>query len=77
MQVIVAYLMANEHLSLHAALDSAKQTAPWISPNPGFMHQLALFADMGCKLDPHYPPYTALLLGQRRQMAPLNARPLS
>lgn len=68
--------MASEGLSVGRALESLKQVAPWVCPNPGFMHQLALFADMGCSLKPDYPPYRALLFSQRRQMVTLNARPL-
>ena len=76
LQVVVAFLMATENLSVDMALHSVKQIAPWICPNPGFMHQLALFAEMQHSLKPDYPPYRTMLLSQRRQMATLNARPL-
>ena len=75
-QVVVAFLMTTENLSVDMALQRVKQVAPWICPNPGFMHQLTLFAEMDHGLKPDYPPYRALLLSQRRQMATLNARPL-
>ena len=68
--------MVTEQMTPGDALKSLQQKAPWVSPNPGFMHQLALFADMGCKVDPSYGPYQAMLLTQQRLLATLNTRPL-
>ncbi len=75
-QVVVAYLMVTEHLNSDEALQAVREKAPWADPNPGFKHQLALFAAMGHKLDPSYEPYKAMLLSQQRQLATLNTRPL-
>lgn len=75
-QVVAAYLMVTEQMTADEALRSLQQKAPWVCPNPGFMHQLALFADMGHKVDPSYGPYQAMLLTQQRLLATLNTRPL-
>ncbi|DBB13555.1 TPA: hypothetical protein ACH3X3_000589 [Trebouxia sp. C0006] len=72
----MAYLMKTEQLTPEEALKAVRQHAPWVDPNPGFKHQLALFAAMGHKLDPDYEPYRAMLLAQQRQLATLNTRPL-
>ncbi|DBA66457.1 TPA: hypothetical protein ACH3X2_002433 [Trebouxia sp. C0005] len=72
----MAYLMKTEQLTPEEALEAVRQHAPWVDPNPGFKHQLALFAAMGHKLDPEYAPYRAMLLAQQRQLATLNTRPL-
>ncbi|KAL0038049.1 hypothetical protein WJX79_000323 [Trebouxia sp. C0005] len=74
--VVMAYLMKTEQLTPEEALEAVRQHAPWVDPNPGFKHQLALFAAMGHKLDPEYAPYRAMLLAQQRQLATLNTRPL-
>lgn len=68
--------MVTEHMTPDEALQSLQQRAPWVQPNPGFMHQLALFAVMGHKVDPSYGPYRAMLLTQQRLLATLNTRPL-
>ena len=75
-QVVTAYLMVTENLTTETALQAVRQQAPWVDPNPGFIHQLALFADMGHILEPSYGPYQAMLLSQERQLATLNTRPL-
>ncbi len=72
----MAYLMKTEQLTPDEALEALRQHAPWVDPNPGFRHQLTLFAAMGHKLDPDYEPYRAMLLAQQRQLATLNTRPL-
>ncbi|DBA92810.1 TPA: dual specificity phosphatase 12, variant 2 [Trebouxia sp. C0004] len=74
--VVMAYLMETEQLTPEEALQAVRQHAPWVDPNPGFKHQLTLFAAMGHKLDPEYEPYRAMLLAQQRQLATLNTRPL-
>ena len=68
--------MVTEQMSAEQALKSLQREAPWVHPNPGFMHQLALYHDMGLKADPSYGPYQAMMLNQRRQLATLNTRPL-
>ena len=68
--------MVTEQMTADEALKSVQQKAPWVCPNPGFMHQLALFAGMGHKVDPSYRPYQAMLLTQQRVLVTLNTRPL-
>lgn len=68
--------MITEHMTSQEALRAVRQKAPWADPNPGFKHQLDLFAAMGHKLDAGYEPYQAMLLSQQRQLATLNTRPL-
>ena len=68
--------MATQQTSLQETLQAVRQRAPWVQPNSGFMHQLALFADMGYVVDPSHGPYQGMLLNQQRQLATLNARPL-
>lgn len=68
--------MVTEQMTADEALRSLQQKAPWVCPNPGFMRQLALFADMGHKVDPSYGPYQAMLLSQQLLLATLNTRPL-
>ena len=68
--------MVTEHMTPEAALQAVRQQAPWVDPNPGFMHQLTLFAEMSHTLDPSHGPYQAMLLSQQRQLATLNTRPL-
>lgn len=46
-QVVTAYLMRAEHLTLHAALSSLRDVHPASHPNLGFMHQLQLYEQMG------------------------------
>ncbi|KAL3148458.1 hypothetical protein ABBQ38_013905 [Trebouxia sp. C0009 RCD-2024] len=74
--VVAAHLMVTEQMTADEAMKSLRQTAPWVHPNPGFMHQLALFHDMGLRVDPSYGPYRTMMLSQRRQLATLNTRPL-
>ena len=68
--------MVTEQMTAHEAMRALQRKAPWVCPNPGFMHQLDLFADMGHKVDPSYGPYQAMLLNQQRLLATLNTRPL-
>lgn len=59
--------MVTEQMTADEALRSLRQEAPWVHPNSGFMHQLALFYDMGLKVDSTYEPYQAMMLSQRLQ----------
>lgn len=76
LQVVAAHLMVTEQMTANEALESLRQKAPWVHPNPGFLHQLALFHDMNLRVDPSYGPYQTMMLSQRRQLATLNTRPL-
>uniref|UniRef100_A0A0D6R7I8 Tyrosine-protein phosphatase domain-containing protein n=1 Tax=Araucaria cunninghamii TaxID=56994 RepID=A0A0D6R7I8_ARACU len=53
--VIVAYLMRTENLSFQDALSSLRKESPTASPNKGFIDQLVMFGQMGCKVDPTHP----------------------
>ncbi|KAK9917815.1 hypothetical protein WJX75_008567 [Coccomyxa subellipsoidea] len=55
--MISAYLMATEGLTVEQAIASIRQARPIIHPNSGFLMQLQLFHEMGCKLDPQYEGY--------------------
>ncbi len=55
--MVCAYLMATEGLNLEQALSAIRQARPIINPNSGFLIQLQLFHEMGCKLDPQYEGY--------------------
>jgi hypothetical protein len=57
LQMISAYLMATEGLTVEQTIASIRQARPIIHPNSGFLMQLQLFHEMGCKLDPQYEGY--------------------
>ncbi len=56
-QMVCAYLMSTEGLSVYAAVDSVRAKRRVICPNIGFMQQLRLWEEMGCKLDDSNPQY--------------------
>jgi dual specificity phosphatase 12 len=62
--VVLAAIMKAKALSLDQALRVLQSRAPHISPNPGFMAQLELWADMGCQLDESHPGYKQFMLDQ-------------
>ena len=55
--MVCAYLMSTEALSVSAAVDSVRAKRRVICPNLGFMQQLRLWEEMGCKLDDSNPQY--------------------
>lgn len=55
--VIVAYLMKIENLSVKDALSSLREASSKVCPNKGFMEQLQMFEEMGCRIDPMHPVY--------------------
>nr|XP_043618552.1 dual specificity protein phosphatase 1-like [Erigeron canadensis] len=55
--VITAYLMRTERLSVKDALASLRQSKPSVNPNRGFLRQLAMFEEMGFKVDHSSPVY--------------------
>nr|XP_043618528.1 dual specificity protein phosphatase 1-like [Erigeron canadensis] len=65
--VMTAYLMRSERLSLQDALESLNQCS-WVCPNDGFLKQLAMFEEMGFKVDyssPVYKRFRRKVLGPR------------
>lgn len=56
-QMVCAYLMATEGLSLEEAIVSVREKRRVICPNQGFYAQLQLWEQMGCKLDESNPTY--------------------
>eukprot|EP00252_Welwitschia_mirabilis_P005641 TRINITY_DN16143_c0_g2_i2.p1 TRINITY_DN16143_c0_g2~~TRINITY_DN16143_c0_g2_i2.p1 ORF type:complete len:215 (+),score=28.39 TRINITY_DN16143_c0_g2_i2:102-746(+) len=68
--MVVAYLMRIENLSLQEALRSLQDVSPTACPNKGFMEQLQMFENMGCKVDHSHPIYRSFkesrkMLGHR------------
>lgn len=64
--VVTAYLMHKEHLSAADALTSLRKASPGVCPNYGFMEQLAIFENMGNKVDrdsPFYKKWKVAVLG--------------
>lgn len=57
LQMVCAYLMATEGLSLAEAVQSVREKRRVTCPNSGFLQQLKLWEDMGCKLDEGNPKY--------------------
>lgn len=55
--VIVAYLMKIENLSVKDALSSLREASSKVCPNKGFMEQLQMFEEMGCRIDAMHPVY--------------------
>ena len=60
-QMVCAYLMATEGLSLEEAIASVREKRRVICPNQGFYAQLQLWEQMGCKLDESNPTYRSVL----------------
>jgi len=61
--VVTAYLMHKEHLSAADALSSLRKASPGVCPNYGFMEQLAIFENMGNKVDRDSPFYKKFKVG--------------
>lgn len=59
-QMVCAYLMATEGLSLEEAIVSVREKRRVICPNQGFYAQLQLWEQMGCKLDESNPTYRSV-----------------
>mmetsp|Transcript_8517 Transcript_8517/g.24434 ORF Transcript_8517/g.24434 Transcript_8517/m.24434 type:complete len:324 (+) Transcript_8517:169-1140(+) len=62
--VVIAYLMRSEKRSTDAALEALREAHPAAQPNDGFMEQLRLFHEMGCRLDPTNEAYKRFNLQQ-------------
>ena len=54
--VLCAYLMWSRKITRDEALDIIRSARSFIEPNPGFMHQLALYEQMKCTTDIHEHP---------------------
>jgi dual specificity phosphatase 12 len=62
--VATAVLMASQALSADAALAALLAAHPGAAPNDGFVTQLRLFGDMGCRLREEHPPYRRFRVAQ-------------
>jgi hypothetical protein len=56
--------MRAKQLEPYEALTLLRRAAPWAAPNPGFLDQLGVWADMGWRLDERHPAYKAFQLDQ-------------
>jgi len=65
--VVIAYLMRTQNMSFSDALSFVTDKRPIISPNQGFVKQLKLYEEMGCKLDVSNEKYLLLLKEQQEQ----------
>ena len=55
-QVVAAHIMRSEGLSPDAAVEEVRGRRSCANPNPGFLHQLHLFHQLGCSVVPPPPP---------------------
>jgi hypothetical protein len=62
--VVAALIMRAKQLEPYEALTILRRPAPWAAPNPGFLGQLGVWADMGWRLDARHPSYRAFQLEQ-------------
>ncbi|XP_052785497.1 dual specificity protein phosphatase 12-like isoform X2 [Mya arenaria] len=68
--IMIAYLMYKDGMGLDEAYATVKQLKPNIKPNPGFIEQLELFENMGCKIDEDnllYRRYRLQVMSERVQ----------
>ncbi|XP_025112847.1 dual specificity protein phosphatase 12-like [Pomacea canaliculata] len=49
--IVIAYLMRACHMARDEALSFVKKQRPIVNPNQGFLEQLQLFENMGCRVD--------------------------
>mmetsp|Transcript_47476 Transcript_47476/g.122911 ORF Transcript_47476/g.122911 Transcript_47476/m.122911 type:complete len:282 (-) Transcript_47476:146-991(-) len=64
---VAAYMMAEMGMSAKEALTTMRKIRPNISPNKGFLEQLKMFENMGCKLEGSTPFHTRFRLRQRQE----------
>jgi len=57
LQMVIAYIMATEGLTLEGAIRSVREKRKVICPNAGFYEQLQLWEEMGCKPDESHPKF--------------------
>ena len=55
MQMVAAYLMATEHLDVDTAVSSIAALRSIVQPNEGFLMQLRVWQEMGCRVDESHP----------------------
>ncbi|WPK27120.1 hypothetical protein PUMCH_004493 [Australozyma saopauloensis] len=68
--VVIAYLMYKYKLTYKQALHAVKRKVPDAEPNSGFVKQLALFQEMGCKVDPNHSGYRAFIVENSLELDP-------
>ncbi|XP_017298408.1 dual specificity protein phosphatase MPK-4 isoform X4 [Diaphorina citri] len=66
--IVIAYLMKRDDLGVQTAFDRVKSARDVISPNEGFMHQLALYQRMRMTLDLNFTPYKLYKLKRLSQI---------
>eukprot|EP00878_Enallax_costatus_P046632 GHUV01056871.1.p1 GENE.GHUV01056871.1~~GHUV01056871.1.p1 ORF type:complete len:173 (+),score=31.26 GHUV01056871.1:277-795(+) len=62
--IVLAAVMKAKGLGVPQALEILKARAPHVQPNPGFMAQLELWAEMSFQVDESHPAYKQFLLDQ-------------
>jgi len=72
--IVIAHLMTTEGLDYYAAYGKVKKCRPAIYPNDGFVLQLKLYHEMGCKVDSDHPKYQKLLKGTLNRERTLAAK---
>lgn len=60
--LVIAYIMRKYQLSFAEAYKRVKRKRKLVHPNPGFVSQLKLYGEMGCKIDADYPKYKVFCL---------------
>lgn len=71
--VIIAFLMYKHNLTYKQALYAVKRKSASAEPNAGFVKQLQLFADMGCKVDMSSPLYREFFVENSLALDPSGA----
>lgn len=71
--VIIAYLMYKHKLSYKQALYAVKRKSADVNPNPGFVKQLQLFGEMGCRVDTSSPLYREYFVENSLSLDPSGA----
>lgn len=61
--LVIAYIMKKYSLPFADAYKRVKRKRRIVHPNPGFIAQLKLYEQMGCKIDVDYPKYKVFCLG--------------
>ena len=60
--IVIAYLMYKNKVTYAEALETVKSRRPMVCPNEGFVSQLLLFEEMGCKIDKTHEKYRQYML---------------
>lgn len=70
--VVIAYLMRRYNLSYREAVEKARYSRSLVCPNPGFVTQLRLYGEMGCRVDNgnmHYKVFRLNMAGDKVRKA--------